>query len=70
MTAVKARIVAPINRRTITGSASRRTMSPSGNPAILPSVNRRSNAGAIARQSPGSAVIDSAVETMITSWIA
>jgi hypothetical protein len=45
-------------------------MSPSGNPAILPSVNRRSNAGAIARQSPGSAVIDSAVETMITSWIA
>jgi hypothetical protein len=45
-------------------------MSPSGNPAMLPSVSRRSSAGAIARHSCGSAVIDSAVEMMMTSWTA
>jgi hypothetical protein len=37
---------------------------------MLPSVSRRSNAGAIARHSPGRVVIDSAVEMMMTSWIA
>jgi hypothetical protein len=37
---------------------------------MLPSVSRRSSAGVIARHSRGNAVIERAVEMMITSWTA
>jgi hypothetical protein len=45
-------------------------MSPSGTPATLPSASLRSNAGAIACHNPGSVASDSAIEMMMTSWIA
>jgi hypothetical protein len=68
--AAKARIVAPTSARTTTGSAYRKATRPSGKPARLPSPSRISSPGAIARHNPGSATNDSAVEMMMTSWIA
>ena len=68
--AAKARIVAPTSARTTTGSAYWKATRPSGKPARLPSPSRNSSPGAIARHNPGSATNDSAVEMMMTSWIA